>query len=151
MAQTLTYSFLDVKAAITGPGGTISLGSGAGSSEEGVTVEPSENIDTMVIGADGSPMHSLLADKSGRVIVRLLKTSPTNNLLAAMMEFQRLSSATHGQNTVTIVNIASGDSITCRSVAFAKRPNLAYAKEAGFNDWEFNCGIIDMLLGAGVN
>ena len=35
-----TYSFLDVKASLVGPGGSISLGSGSGNAEEGISVEP---------------------------------------------------------------------------------------------------------------
>ncbi len=143
-----TYSFLDTHAAITGPGGSFSLGAGSGNAEEGITVEPTEDIDTMTIGADGSVMHSLHADKSGKVLIRLLKTSPTNSQLATMLAFQRISSANHGQNTLTIVNTASGDSITCRQVAFMKVPVLTYAKDGGMNEWSFNAGIIDTGLGS---
>src|SRR5260221_2909803 len=138
-----TYSFLDTLAAIAGPGGTFSIGSGSGNSEEGITVEPSEEIDTMTIGADGSVMHSLHADKSGKVTVRLLKTSPVNALLSAMLAFQRVSGANHGNNTITIKNIFTGDTITCQQTAFAKVPTITYAKDGGMNEWNFNAGIID--------
>lgn len=144
-----TYSFLDCQAAITGPGGTFSIGSGSGNSEEGITVEPAEEIDTMTVGADGQVMHSLHADKSGKVTVRLLKTSPVNALLSAMLAFQRISGANHGQNTITIKNIVTGDSITCQQTAFAKVPTITYAKDGGMNEWSFNAGIIDVGLGAG--
>lgn len=145
-----TYSFLDVKCSITGPGGGFSLGSGSGNSEEGITVEPSEELNTMTIGADGQPMHSLHANKSGKVSVRLLKTSPVNAQLASMLAFQRASGANHGQNTLSVVNIVSGDTITCQAVAFSKWPTLNYAKEGGTNEWSFDAGIIDQGLGAGV-
>lgn len=143
-----TYSFLDVYAAIVGPGGAFSLGAGAGNAEEGISVTPSGEIDTMQIGADGSGQHSLHADKSGKVSVRLLKTSPTNALLSAMYNFQTASAATHGQNIITISDSARGDVITCRGVAFAKAPDISYAKEAGMNDWEFNVIEIDRSLAA---
>lgn len=144
-----TYSFLDVQAAIAGPGGTFSIGSGSGNSEEGITVEPSEEIDTMTVGADGQVMHSLHANKSGKVTVRLLKTSPVNALLSAMLAFQRTSGANHGQNNITIKNITTGDTITCQQVAFAKVPTITYAKDGGMNEWDFNAGIIDVGLGSG--
>lgn len=143
-----TYSFLDVQAAIVGPGAAFSLGAGSGNAEEGITVTPSEEIDNMTIGADGSVMHSLRADKSGKLKVSLLKTSPINALLSAALAFQRTSGANHGQNTITIVNTATGDTITCQQVAFAKVPDIKYAKDGGMNDWEFNAGIIDMGLGS---
>lgn len=148
--QPATYSFLDVNAAIVGPGGGFSLGAGAGVAEEGISVEPASEIDTMAIGADGAGMHSLVANYAGKVTVRLLKTSPTNALLATMLAFQRTSGANHGQNTITITNKTSGDVITCELSAFAKVPNIDYAKDGGTIAWEFNSTRISVALGAGV-
>lgn len=142
-----TYSFLDVHAAIVGPGGAISLGTGAGNAEEGITIEPTGDINTMTIGADGTPMHSLHADKSGKVMVKLLKTSPINAKLSLMYAFQTSSGANHGQNILSISNGATGDIITCRAVAFEKAPSINYAKDGGMNEWSFSAGIIDRTLG----
>lgn len=149
MAAPITYSFLDVQAAIVGPGGSFNLGSGAGNAEEGISIDPMEDIDSLLIGADGSGMHSLIANKAGKVTVRLLKNSPTNALLSSMLAFQRTSGANHGQNNVTITNKVSGDTITCQQAAFAKVPVITYAKEGGINEWEFNSALIDVGLGAG--
>jgi hypothetical protein len=143
----MTYSFLDVQASIVGPGGAFSLGSGAGNAEEGITIEPNGDKDVMTIGADGSVLHSLVADKSGKVTVRLLKTSPVNAQLMAMYDAQSLSSRLWGNNTLTIANSVSGDVTTCRSVAFSRKPTITESKEAGTNEWEFNAGMIDMVLG----
>ena len=123
------------------------MGSGAGNGEEGISVEPTESINTMTIGADGQPMHSLHADKSGKITVMLLKTSPVNAKLSAMYAFQTASGATHGQNTITIANSATLDVITCRAVAFEKAPTIKYGKEGGMNEWSFSAGIIDRVLG----
>lgn len=142
-----TYSFLDVTATLVGPGGVISLGSGAGVSEEGISVEPTGEMGTMMVGADGSGQHSLSADKSGRIIVRVLKTSPVNAKLNAMSQFQRASAEAYGQNTLVITDTSRGDVVTCRQVAFAKVPSLTFAREAGMNEWEFNAVIIDPALG----
>ena len=68
-----TYSFLEVQAAIIGPGGVINLGAGAGVADEGISVDPTAEMNTMMVGADGSGQHSLHADKSGRLVVRLLE------------------------------------------------------------------------------
>lgn len=144
--MNVTYSFQDVKASITGPGGSFALGSGAGAAEEGISIEMSEDLNTMTIGADGSVMHSLHANKSGRVIVRLLKTSPTNALLSNMVAMQRTSSALHGQNVFVLSNPQTGDKITCQQVAFGKIPANTFAKEGGTLEWEFHAGIIDQSL-----
>lgn len=148
--MSYTYSFLDTHAAIVGPGGGFSLGSGVGMSQEGIAVDPSSDIDAMEIGADGTPQHSLVADRSGTITLTILKTSPVNAQLSAMVALQRASSANHGQNTITITNTNSGDVITCESVAFKKVPAINFKKEAGTNTWEFNAGIINVALGAGI-
>lgn len=144
-----TYSFLDVQAALTGPGGAISLGAGAGAADEGISVEFAADTDSMQIGADGTGGHSLIADKSGRITVRLLKTSPVNQQLSAMFAFQRTGSSTHGQNTLVITDVGRGDLVSARQVAFARAPNLSFSREAGMNEWIFNAIEIDMTLGGG--
>lgn len=141
------YSFLDVHCAISGPGGIVNLASGAGAAEEGITFTPAADMNTMVIGADGSGMHSLSANRSGSITVRLLKTSPTNQLLSAMMAFQTASAATHGQNTITMADMARGDAITAQQVAFKARPPLAYAAQASVVEWTFDAVKLDMALG----
>lgn len=143
----VTYGFSDVQATISGPGGMISLGAGAGPAEEGITVEFTEELDTMAIGADGQVAHSLHASRAGKITVRLLKTSPTNSLLEQMYTFQRSSSRFHGKNVIVISNPVTGDVYTCQQAAFAKFPSNSYSKVAGMLDWEFNAGQIDPTLG----
>jgi hypothetical protein len=67
-----TYSFQDVVAAIAGVGGSINLAAGAGVAEEGITIESMEDKSVMTIGADGSGMHSLVANEASTVTIRLL-------------------------------------------------------------------------------
>lgn len=147
--MNITYSFLDVQASLVGPGVVAQLGNGAAVAEEGITIQASEDIDKMDIGADGAGMHSLHADKSGTFTVRLLKNSPINAVLSAAYAFQTAASASHGQNTVQVTNTASGDSITLTQCAFKKAPDLTYAKDGGLVDWEFNAVRIERLLGKG--
>jgi hypothetical protein len=149
-AAPFTYSFLDVQAAIVGPGGSFALGVGAGVVKEGITIVPNEDIDIQTVGADGQGMHSLVANRSGKITIRLLKTSPVNQQLALLLAAQRLSASLHGLNTITLVNKSSGDVITAQQCAFARVPDLTYAAEGGFNEWVFNANTILIGLGAGV-
>lgn len=145
-----TYSFLDVIATITGPGGLFQIGGdGAANTDEGITCERADQ-NTMAIGADGNPMHSLHADRSGTATVRLQKTSPINALLSAMFALQEQSSTLWGINTIVVTNIATGDVYTCTVVAFKKFPSNTYAKDAGMLEWNFDVGIMDPLLGIGI-
>lgn len=150
MTTPNTYSFLDTQVALVGPGVAISMGAGAGSAEEGITIAPLDDVGGLTMGADGSGMHSLYGNKSGTVTIRLLKTSPVNAQLQAALNFQRISASNYGQNTISLVNTVSGDAITCKQAAFGRQPDLTYAKDGGINEWVFNCIEIDPGLGAGV-
>jgi hypothetical protein len=144
-----TYSFMDVQASIAGFGGNFPLGYGSGNAEEGISVAMVEAKNTMTIGADGSVMHSLHAGNGGTVTLRFLKTAPTNAQLAQMYDTQRVSSALWGNNTIVISDPARGDTITCTQVAFQRMPNVTYAKDGGIQEWAFDCGRIDAILGDG--
>jgi Protein of unknown function (DUF3277) len=144
-----TYSFMDVNASIVGPGGSFSLGYGSGNSEEGISIAMVEAKNTMTIGADGSVMHSLHAGNGGTVTLRFLKTSPTNQQLAELYDVQRVSSALWGQNTIVVSDPARGDTLTCTNVAFQRWPNVTYAKDGGVQEWVFDAGAINGILGDG--
>jgi hypothetical protein len=138
---------MDVNAALVGPTGTLYLGYGAALADEGISIEMAGDKNTMMIGADGEGMHSLHADKSGTVTVRLLKTSPTNAKLMAMYDAQTMSSKLHGLNVITITNPVSGDVTVCRNAAFKKKPAIKYAKDGDIMEWAFDCIKIDTILG----
>lgn len=142
-----TYSFMDVQASLVGPTGTCSLGYGAAVADEGITIDMAGDKNTMMIGADGEGMHSLHADKSGTVTVRLLKTSPTNSILQAMYDAQTLTSSLHGANIITITQSQSGDITVARSCAFKRKPSLSYKKDGDFMEWVFDSIKIDTILG----
>ncbi len=144
------YSFLNVNAAIAGPGGAANLASGAAVAEEGITIEAAEDKNVMTIGADGSGQHSLVASDARTVTIRLLKTSPINAILQAMYNIQSSSSSLWGRNVITIGDTGAGDAIALQGCAFKKQVALTYAKEGGMNEWVFDVIKGDAILGAGL-
>ena len=144
-----TYSFMDVTASLSGPTGEIDLGYGSASSEEGITVAMGGPKNTMTIGADGSGMHSLVANEASTVTIRLLKTSPVNAKLQLMYNLQTKSSLTHGKNVISVRDVVRGDSITLTQAAFKKRPSINYAKEGGMVEWTFDAVKTTQVLGVG--
>jgi hypothetical protein len=142
-----TYSFQDVTATLAGPTGVLDLGYGSGAADEGISIDPAGDKNTMMIGADGEGMHSLHADKSGTVTVRLLKTSPQNAKLQAMYDAQSASAALWGQNVIVVRMPRVGDIHTARSCAFKKTPSKNYRKDGDTVEWVFDSIKIDSLLG----
>lgn len=143
------YSFLSVQASIVGPGVNAQIGSSSGSAKEGISVEMEEDKTTVTTGADGSIMSSLKAGMTGRITVRLLKTSPINQVLMNAFNFQRTSAANWGQNTIRITDTARGDVASGRQMSFARMPNNAWAEEGNTIEWSF-IGIVNETLGAGI-
>lgn len=141
-----TYSFQNIVAAIAGPGAAFNLGSGAGVAEEGITIAPSEDKNTMVIGADGKGQHTLIASNGGLITMRFLKVSPTNGLLQLAYDFQAASAALWGQNVITIVDTARNELTTCQSCAFKKKPEVVYDKAGPMMEWTFDSLAINSIL-----
>ena len=145
------YSFKDVKATIAGPGGAVIIGGlGAGVAEEGIKFEPTQDKNIMSEGADGSTMHSLIASESATVTLTLQKNAMANMLLDNMYIVQTQSAILHGRNTIIITDLAGQNLHTFINVAFKKRPAIAYAKEAGNNEWTFDAGKVITKLGPGI-
>lgn len=141
------YSFLDVSVTLVGPGVDIDMGYGASVAEEGIDFVPVEAKNTMTIGIDGKPMHSLHANKARLCTVRLLQTSPVNAQLMAAYDAQSLTSSLWGQNVIEARQTAAGDSTTARDVAFNMAATIPYKKVGQFMEWKFDCGTVDSVLG----
>jgi hypothetical protein len=146
-----TYSFIDNLVAISGPNGNFNLGGpNVANSEGGISIVMTEDKNTMTIGAGGEGMHSLHAGKSGTVTARLLKTAPANAQLSQMYAADTAGGASHGRNTISIRDLARGDTITASEVAFAKFADITFAKDGGEMVWTFHAVKIDFVLGSGI-
>lgn len=143
------YSFLSVEATFSGPGGSFPIGSGAGVAKEGISTSFDEAKGSVTTGADGTIMSSLHATQTGKMTIRLLKTSPVNALLSSAYAFQRQSAANWGQNIIRVVDKARGDVATIRQAIFVKFPDNAWAEDPNIMQWEFQ-GVLVESLGAGV-
>ncbi len=143
----MSYSFMDVTGTLVGPGGVIDLGHGAAVAEEGITITTAGNRNTMTVGADGSGMHNLNANKSGTVTITLLQTSPINAKLQTMYNLQSQNAAMWGKNIISVSNTVSGDKTVCSSCAFQKKPDVIYKKDGATVSWVFDALSIDTILG----
>ena len=141
------YSFLNIVAAIAGPGGAFNLGAGAAVAEEGITIAPAEDKNSMIIGADGKGQHTLIANSAGLLTLRFLKTSPTNGFLMLMYDLQSASSSLWGQNLITVADTARLELTTAQSCAFKKKPEIVYDKAGPMLEWTFDSLAINSILG----
>ena len=146
--MSATYSFLDVDATPTGAGASIDLGYGSAVAGAGIEIGLNQDRNSMVIGADGEGMHSLRADHSGTVVVRLLASSPKNAQLQALFNLQSLSSSAWGANVITIRNRGNNEITVCRGCAFKRQPQRNYAIDGQQAvEWSFDCIKVDTMTG----
>lgn len=148
-ANSGTYSFENIVAGLTSPAGSFSIGSDAGSADEGISYRMVEDKTTTTTGAGGDIMHSLHASQTGEIVIRLLKTSPVNAQLGALYNMEKGISGLWASNTITVMDIVRGDVITGIYMAFIKFPDGGFSKEGPpTQEWGFR-GIIDVQLGTG--
>lgn len=143
------YSFLNTSCMMVGPGIAANLGAGAAVAEEGITLTPTTDKNVMTIGADGKGQHSLVADDSRQVKIKLLKTSPLNAAMMIAYDLQSQSSGLWGINTLTVTDASRGDLHVVQQVAFKKLPEISQQKEAGFIEWELEGIESNSILGSG--
>ncbi len=143
------YSFLNVTASLVGPGVNTQIGSSAGVAKEGITTAFSEDKGTVTTGADGTIMSSLHAGQTGKMTIRLLKTSPVNAVLSQAYAFQRQSAANWGQNYLRVVDKVRGDVATLVQGQFTKFPDVTWSEDGNLNEWVFE-GILNDNLGPGI-
>ena len=132
----VTYSFFDVQAAISGPGGSFALK--GGNAAEGISIARVGDKDTMTIGADGHVMHSHHVARPCTVTIRLLKTSPVNAQLRELYNYQDVGSVNWGKNVITIRNIMTGDDEVVSGAAFTGLPENTWGSEGNTLEWTFN-------------
>lgn len=148
IAVSGTYSFLDVLASMSGPGGSFDI-KGMGIAAEGIRFSYTTDKDIMTVGAGGAGMHSLRAGNEGTVTISLLKIAPGNALLNQLYNYQKQSSAYWGQLQLSAANPVSGDSITCLNGGFRKAPDVVYDVAGPVMVWEFHFVQIEEILGNG--
>jgi hypothetical protein len=148
MANTDVYSFIDTLVTFSGPTGAFPLTGGVAA--EGISITMHMENATTIWGADGSYIHSLIAQKGAEISIKLLKNSLLNELLSVAYNLQKTSSILSGQNIITI-NSTLGDSIIASGVIFKKLPTVTFAQEAQIMEWTFTAGKAEVVLGAGLS
>lgn len=83
MAISTAYSALNVAATVDGLA-VVGLWDG----DDAIVVERGADVGTGIIGADGSGIFSQTADRSARITIRVMDTSPTHAQLSRKLEQQ---------------------------------------------------------------
>lgn len=144
MPHLIAYSFVDVSATFSCPGGIVRLGNGAAVADEGISVEKAEDYNTMIVGTEGDILQCRHSGTHGTIRIRLLKHSESNGQLMNIMK--SLKGSEWGIGNFSVRNRSNGDSVSAAEVAFTGPPALVFGKIAGMLEWLLHAGHIDPVL-----
>ena len=98
-----------------------------------VTVEKNEDAWALQMGTDGEGTRSKSNNESGRVIITLMQSSESNDILNGFAESDRLSNS--GLVPVMVKDSLGSALHAAEQAWIVKKPASEYAREAGPREW----------------
>lgn len=130
MAISSAYSMSNVAATIDGRE-VIGFWDG----DDAVTVAQGADKGTGVIGADGSGIFSISANKSATITFRLMHTSPTHRLLMQKLRRQQALGAGITAFPVTVIDTASNEGGAAQKCYIMTAPSDSKGTNATVREW----------------
>jgi hypothetical protein len=112
---------------------------------EFISVERNNDMWALKMGADGVGARAKTNDKSGRVTMTLLQSSPSNDVLSA---FAIADEASNAGAVPLLIRDGSGRTLVSALTAWVvKMPAAAFAKEVGNRQWIVESDSLQIFIG----
>lgn len=113
-----------------------------------VEVERDEDSFTKHVGATGDVTRTRNLNRGGKVTVTLVATSPTNDILAALMALDE----DDGESYAPIQIKDTSGTMMCQAAEawISKPPKVERAKESGSVVWVFDCADLEIFPGGNI-
>ena len=128
--KTYAYSFLNVKATIDGQS-VIGFWEG----DDAVVVEPTEDVGTGVVGADGAAVFSQRAGNPHTITFRLMPQSPAHKLLHEKWALQRTPGMRTSSFAVTINDVDANEGGTALQCFIMTAPSDEKGVATSAREW----------------
>ena len=128
------YSFSAVAFNIDGR-----LVTGFAEDDDCIMIEPTTELGTAKVGADGSSILSITADQSANVTIKLLPNSPFNAYLQQKVDRMRAGALTGISFPIGFTDLSSRESGGCTQATVSKIPNVTRGPQADTREWRFFC------------
>lgn len=126
--------------------GAVLVDPGAYHDGDFISIEPVSDRFNSFVGAGGEVVHSRTNDNRFTVTLRLHQASPTNSLLSAIAELDRISPNGAGVFPLT-VNDSSGNALYFGEKArIMSVPSVSFGQEVSVREWTFEVADLRITL-----
>lgn len=141
MALTSAYGFVNTANTVDGQ-----IIQGLWDGDDAISIAPIADKGTMLIGADGSALFSVSANRGATITLRLQHTSPTHRLLQQKLKRQQALASPATAFPVTAYDTSSGEGGTADKCFIQTAPTDTKGVNATVREWvlvtgEFNAEI----------
>lgn len=127
------YSFLDVAAYLNK-----SLVEGLWEGDDAIIVEPAADISSAIVGADGTPLISVTANRAANITLRLQPTSPTHRQLMTL--YQKILNRQFAPFPFSATNTRTGEGGSAVQCMIMARPRDQEGDQASVREWRLFAG-----------
>jgi Protein of unknown function (DUF3277) len=113
--------------------------------DSAVKVERTAELYQLKVGQQGDAARSRSRDRSGKITFKLLATSPSNDILSALVEADQVGIGV-GPSSVTDV-LSPGTLVHAPRSWVSKLPDYEAGKEVAEREWVVSSDNIEMALG----
>ncbi|MEZ2132395.1 MULTISPECIES: phage protein [unclassified Sinorhizobium] len=130
MATSSAYSFTSISATVDGQ-----QVQGLWDGDDVLLVEPGADAGSGTIGVDGSGIFSVSADRSAKITIKLMHTSPTHRLLTQKFKRQQSLGSTAAGFPFSLIDAGSGEGGSADRCFILTRPKDSKSKTATERVW----------------
>ena len=102
---------------------------------------------TSYVGTDGEVSRSKTNDNTATITIRLAQTSPTNDLLSAIVQGDLLAGGGAGIGAFLVTDIRGTSLYTAANCWITKTPDATYGRDTGERAWTMQCDLLRAFVG----
>ncbi|EYR81385.1 phage protein [Shinella sp. DD12] len=130
MGTTSAYGYVNTANTVDGQ-----LIQGLWDGDDAISIAPLGDKGTMLIGADGSALFSVSANRGATITLRLMHTSPTHRLLTQKLKRQQALASSVAAFPVTAFDTSSGEGGTGDKCFIQSAPTDSKGTNATVREW----------------
>lgn len=137
-----TYDFKQVSC-VLGPSPLTGFADG-----DGMTVEYESNLFNLTVGADGESTRAKTNNRSAKIMIRLQKTSPANDILNEYYQADKLSNG--GVFPLLIKDNNGTELHGAEQCWIEKEPNAPFGAESPVREWTLRTDNLNSIFGGNI-